>query len=208
MEEKVKRTLLSFFLFSISMSICNAKGLEEFSKERVTLLDLGLSRLEVFFAEPIETSLGLYKEGFINGHDTSGYKVIVNVDFGPPALTDMDKIILKISQPSNMPFLEKVKGISRKAGERLALAYFNSVRERLGIQIKDDGSVDDQSWIYIGTWFSHRGATVEQKKAVARTVGENIILSTIIPNVSEVGPLFCEARGISKQVKCKAFSEL
>lgn len=204
----MKRILLLFFLFSISMSICNAKDLDELSREKATLLDLGLSRLEVFFAEPVETSLSLYKEGFIGGHDTSGYTVIVNVDFGPPSLTDADKIILKTGLPFNMPFLSKMKGISQKSGERLALAYFNSVRERLGIRVKDDGSIDDQSWVYVGTWFSHRGTTVEQKKMVAKTVGENIILSTTIPDVSGVGPLFCEARGILGQVKCKSLVEL
>lgn len=203
----MKRVLLSFFLFSISMSICNAQGLGGLSREKVTLLDLGLSRLEVFFAEPVEASLNLYKEGFINGNDTSGYTVIVNVDFGPPSLIDADKIILKIGLPFNTPFLSKMKGISRKSSERLALAYFNSVRERLGIQVKDDGSIDDQSWIHVGTWFSHRGATVEQKKTVAKVVGENIILNTTIPDVSGSGALFCEARGINGRVKCKAFGE-
>lgn len=184
----------------------NASVLDEIKSKRASVYDIGLLGLEMHFSEPINVGLNLYRKGIISGRDNAQYKSVVTIYYGPPSF-EKDKIVIEVHPPFNVNSINQNKDISRNRAADLATAYFNSIRESLGIVIRDNGDMDDQSWLYIGKWFSPRGASVESRKRSAYIIGQEIILKTVVRDVRQVGFLTCETRGISGEVLCRAFGE-
>ncbi|WP_347888405.1 hypothetical protein ABHF54_00125 [Nitrosomonas europaea] len=203
------KKILFVFLVSAS-SFINASELDIFELQKASILDVGLLALENHFTREVDIGLSLYREGFIS-LDGIQYLSQVRVGYGDINIISKDKgkIVLKIDPPYfNIEFLNKIKGISRNNAIRLANAYFNAVRENLGINYNENGSVkSDMTYAYLGKWFSSRDVDISTLEKNSEKIKRNIVLRTIIQNVSQVGALFCEANGFMEKTTCKMIGE-
>lgn len=203
----MKKIVLAFSLLVVA-SIANSSDLDSFKSQQASILDLGLLALERHFSEPININFSLYREGFISSQDGAQYLSMVHIAYGDLSV-EKEKIVIHITAPYfNSEFMDKMKGVSRNGAVRLATAYFNAVREKLGVRFKEDGSVeDDITSMYLGKWFSPRGSSLNALQENAAKIGRNISLRTTLLDVGRVGFLSCEANGLLGKTNCKAFGE-